>query len=165
MGLPMLMVHLPVFIIALAPVVLIETWWIARHGRNAFRALLGPVLRANLVSTLVGVPATWFVLVVIQMSAGGGGYLRNPVAEVTLQSPWLIPDRYNMDWKVPAAAAALCPIFYVLSAWSELMVLRPSLKRLEIQHATRAVWMANALTYGLILGFWCWQLARTGGGR
>lgn len=164
MGLPMLMVHVPIMVLAMAPVVFIEAWWISRHGRTAFRALLGPVFRANLVSTLLGVPLTWFVLVLIQMSAGAGGYLKNPIAEVTLQAPWLTPERYN-GWKIPAAAAALCPFFYAVSAWSEWLVLRPTLRKLEIQHGTRAVWMANALTYGLILAFWCWQLARSDGGR
>lgn len=166
MGLPMLVVHMPVLLAALLPIVVIEACWIGwRAGRPA-RRLLQPVLVANLVSTLVGVPLTWVAMVILVIIGGGGGYLKNWVLQVTVQSPWLIPDPSNMGWKVPVAALVLCPVFYAASAAIESRVLRGAMERLGIERrmGARWVWSANAVSYLLIAAYWVFTLERGGWG-
>ncbi|MBY0311518.1 MAG: hypothetical protein K2W85_05580 [Phycisphaerales bacterium] len=158
-GIPMLMVHMPVLLIALLPVVYVETWWIERRSNKPEFKLMLPVFIANLVSTLVGVPLTWLALVAIQLASSGGGRLRNPIYEVTLQSPWLIPDEKNLDWKVPIAALVLCPVFFAISALIECRILRTPLRNVGIERSSRIVWTANAITYALIAAFWLATLA------
>lgn len=158
-GIPMLMVHMPVLLIALLPVVYIETRWIERSSKLPETNLLLPVFLANLVSTLVGVPLTWLALVVIQLATVGGGVLHNPVYDVTLQSPWLLPDEKHLGWKVPIAALVLCPFFYAISALIESRMLRKPLRNVGIENSSRIVWTANAITYALIGGFWLVILA------
>ncbi|MBL0869090.1 MAG: hypothetical protein IBJ18_00770 [Phycisphaerales bacterium] len=157
MGIPMLAVHLPVLVVSLVPVVFIEAWWIGRATRIPFKKLGFPVFFANLISTLLGVPITWFILVILQISYGGGGVLHNPISQVTLQSPWLIPDEANIHWKIPLAALALCPVFFAVSAAVESLLLRHTFREHATARGGRTVWAANAITYALITAFWIWQ--------
>jgi hypothetical protein len=157
MGIPMLGIHLPVLVLSLVPVVLIEAWWIARATLIPFKRLILKVLFANLISTFLGVPVTWFILVVLQLSFGGSGVLHNPISQVTLQSPWLIPDKANIHWKIPLAALALCPVFFAISACVESLILKRTFRENAIARGGRAVWTANAITYALIIAFWGWE--------
>lgn len=157
MGIPMLAVHLPVLVLSLIPVVLIESWWIRRTTRIPFKKLTIHVFFANLFSTFLGIPITWFILAALQISLGGGGVLHNPISEVTLQSPWLIPDQANIHWKIPLAAIVLCPVFFAASALVESLTLKRIFREHAIAHGTRTVWTANAITYTFITIFWIWQ--------
>lgn len=160
-GVPMLYVYAPVLAVAFVPVVLVESAWLTyRIERLRFRAAIGPVTAANLVSTVIGVPLTWCVLVLIQMSTGGGQAHGVGVYAVTWQAPWLIPYEEHLDWMIPSAGLVLTIPFCAVSVMVELFVLRRLLRLEQPRGLCLAVWTANLMTYGMIAGVWLVMLAR-----
>lgn len=159
-GVPMLFVVGPVLVIALLPIALIEAalyrW---RIGVSWQRAVLGS-LGANVISTIFGVPITWFVLLLLQIVTGGGGDRGVGIHTVTLQAPWLIPHQEQIHWRIPAAGMVLCVPFMLSSVWIEYLCLRKIWKEFEHSKIRRACWLANALTYAGLIAFWGIQLMK-----
>jgi hypothetical protein len=110
---------------------------------------------ANLVSTIVGIPVTWVLLVVLQLSLGGGrayglDTVWTRVIAVTFQSPWLIPYDVNPNWMLPTAAAVLCIPFFFMSVAVESFCARRFTKDRR-RLAWHWSWIANGITYGCIV--------------
>jgi hypothetical protein len=111
---------------------------------------------ANLASTLVGIPVTWAVLLILEMNIGkgGGAYgidtFRGRMLSITLQSAWLVPYR-NADWMIPAAELFLCVPFVLMSVWTEYLsadvMLHGSIPASLILTWS---WFANTLSYAMI---------------
>ncbi|MCC6483258.1 MAG: hypothetical protein IT209_00295 [Armatimonadetes bacterium] len=86
----------------------------------------------------------------------GWGYARglqtawHRIFAVTLQSPWLMPYESDLHWMVPAAAMVLCGFFFLANVWLEYLVMRRMAQDVERRLVGRWVWLANALSYGLI---------------
>jgi hypothetical protein len=143
--------------VAFLPVVVIEAWLAHRiAGMSAKRGLLASAA-ANAASTLAGIPLVWGLLAAIQVFVVPGG-AQGPalnsfwrrVFAVTVQAPWLIPYESELHWMVPLAAIVLLVPFFFASVFLERMVFRrfcagaPGLAR-------RWSWVANGVTYGLML--------------
>lgn len=103
-GVPMIFPALPVMLVSLLPVIFIEAL-VLRHFLTVslLKATKAAGL-ANLASTFVGIPLTWFFLAALQMLTGGDrSYgLNTPLKRflaVTWQAPWLTPyeSRYALD--------------------------------------------------------------------
>lgn len=113
---------------------------------------------ANLVSSLAGIPITWFLLVILQLAAGGGtapgiDTLQQKIYAVTVQSPWLIPyGGEDLQWMVPTATAVLCVPFFFMSVWIEYLTARRYFERDRRRDVLRWAWSANALSYGFLVG-------------
>lgn len=73
MGLPMVAVYLPAAWLALVPIILIEAAYGSLRYHLYFpRAVLAQAA-ANSLSTLIGIPITWSVLVLLQFFTLPGG--------------------------------------------------------------------------------------------
>ena len=91
----------PAWLLLLA-IVPVEGYFARRILSLDWRSALGLSLRANLVSTLVGIPLTWFVLLLVEFGTGYAVYLlkvdeasvpsavQRAVA-ITVLAPWLGP--------------------------------------------------------------------------
>lgn len=154
-GVPMIILIIPGFSFSLIPIIIIEYFYLKR------KLVLEPVkaravsIIANLVSTVVGVPLTWIVLVVIQMFTGGGrAYGLDSVIgrliAVTWQAPWLIPYESDLDWMVPMAGIILLVPFFFVSWWVEYLISRKMLRGTDAKAVKSAVYYANLITYGLM---------------
>ena len=155
-GAPMLALVWPCAWILLIPIILVEAVVAVRVLKLGFWAGVKIAGIANLVSTLVGIPVTWVLLVLIQMLTGGGGAwgidtIPRKVLAVTWQSPWLIPYESEFYWMVPAAAAVLCVPFFFMSVWCENLVARRFFAKEERPNVLRWAWKANLLSYGLVI--------------
>jgi hypothetical protein len=156
-GLPMLAVVWPLSWAALIPVIAIETAVGRRVADISWgRSLLGTAL-ANAVSTLVGIPLTWGVLLAIQMVVPGGGgaelgigTLGGKLFAVTLQAPWLIPYDTDLYWMVPAAVLFMLPFFGVVSVFVERPLFR-LVAKCDALVARSWSWRANLTTYGILI--------------
>jgi hypothetical protein len=151
-GIPMLALMWPFSWLAFVPVVLIEAHVAARMFGLGHDDALKLALKANAWSTLVGIPATWFLLLLIELLtmwllAGPPG---SPDATMSwILTPLLlawIPD--SRPWAVAAIAAGLCVPFYFMSVWVEAWSAR---SRLPATDARRWARRANAITYGLCI--------------
>jgi hypothetical protein len=162
-GVPMLLVIWPASWVLLLFIIPLEAAVPVHSPAASYRKRLRMAAAANIVSTLVGIPLTWGLLVGLQMLAGAGSAEgldtpRQKLLAVTLQSPWLIPYESDLDWMIPAAAAVLCIPFFFMSVWCENLVARRFFDRLHWVQVRRWSWQANAASYALILLFLGLQL-------
>ena len=160
-GVPMIFLVMPTFAIAIVPIVIIESVYLAKTLKISGKVAGKTATISNLVSTLVGIPLTWILLVVIQILTGGDkAYGLNSTLDkilaVTWQAPWLIPYESALHWMVPVAGLVLLIPFFFVSWWSEYLVSKKLLDATRVVIIKRAVRNANLITYGLLV---LWSLA------
>jgi len=162
-GLPMIFLAMPALVLSIIPIIIIEAMFLSKKLDLTTSSAFKTTTISNLVSTIVGIPLTWLLLVLIQMLAGGGGAFGldttlGKVLSVTLQAPWLIPYEADLDWMIPVASLVLLIPFFFTSWWSEYFVSKKMLKEHPAQRIKIAVRNANLITYALLafwpLGFW-----------
>ena len=149
-------------VLGFIPIVLIEAGIYRLSAGPNFLRWLANVSIANVASTFLGVPATWVVLVILQMSIGGGGGM--PLATTSdrliasiVQSPWIVPYRYDIHWLMPAAGLVLTAPFLVASVFIEHWVISKLLcnKATKSAMPSRTIaWRANLVSYGFVGIFW-----------
>jgi len=156
-GVPMIFIVAPILGWAIVPIIVAEgaalKFLLALENKRAYLAsALG-----NALSTLVGIPLTWGLLVGLQLLSGGDGAhgIATPlqkIGAVTWQGAWLIPYEDHLFWMIPAACLFLTVPFFLVSLWSERIVCTRLLKGHDRDAVCRAVLYANTLTYA-VLGF------------
>ena len=165
-GLPMLVLMWPAFGVLFVPIVCVEAFVAMRQLGATWRQSLMASLLANIISTAVGIPATWGALVLVEMGgvAAGGwragiGSLGGRVLAVTVEAPWLYPYEDDLWWMVPIAAAVLLVPFFFVSVGLESLIFKRWMK-VDWATARRWSWRANLITYGFMMlgaigwGFW-----------
>ena len=156
-GVPMLIIYGPVLLIALVPIIVLESAIINHTANIGFAAMSWRVGLANAVSTLMGVPLTWLALVLIQMFTGGGSAHGVGLHAVTWQAPWLIPYEDDLHWMVPAAGLVLTVPFWFVSVVIESKVLNRTLRQRAFDAGIsikRLCFVANTWSYALLGVFW-----------
>lgn len=164
MGLPMIMPSIVLMAVALIPIILLETYFVGKNLQVDAKKVITPVAVANVVSTFLGIPVTWILLVVLEfasVSAIGAITDRNPWSElfsVTLGAPWVAPRGHNEDWVVIGAMLFLL-VPYGLASWAiEYFVIKAVFaKKLDVsappKDLRRAVGKANLISYLLLAVF------------
>ena len=157
-GVPMIFAVMPALGLSIIPIILIEALFLRKRLNIKTSSAVKTTSVSNLVSTVVGVPLTWLLLVLIQMLAGGGGAfgldtLQGKILSVTLQSAWLIPYESDLYWMIPAAGLFLLIPFFFVSWWFEYLVSKKMLENLAPKSVKVEVRNANIITYAL-LAFW-----------
>ena len=169
-GVPMIFLAMPALGLSIIPIIIIEAKYLSKKLELASPSAFKTTAISNLVSTIVGIPLTWLLLVLIQMLAGGGGAFGldttlGKVLSVTLQAAWLIPYESDLHWMIPVAGLVLLVPFFFASWWSEYFVSKKMLKDHSTQKIKRAVRNANLVTYTLLafwpIGFWVLNSAKT----
>ncbi|WP_437950001.1 hypothetical protein WME98_03715 [Sorangium sp. So ce296] len=152
-GIPMLVFAWPASWIAFVPVVLVEAAVARRVLRLPTREAIKLSLVANAWSTLAGIPITWALLTVLEMTVGPILSMARddlgPAATLLMlpiSAPWLGPVKEG--WRVLAAGAFLCVPFFFASVWIEA---RSAGRRVPAADALRWAQRANAATYGFFL--------------
>jgi hypothetical protein len=152
----MIAVYWPPAWLAFIPVVLIESVVGLRILRAQFgRVLIGAGV-ANLFSTLLGIPITWFALALIELLAFGSARgFETPLQKlyaVTVQSPWLMPYGEQSPWIVPVAAAVLSIPMYVMSVLTEYIITRFFFRSAPRKRILRWQLIGNACSYVFLIG-------------
>ncbi|MGF1716695.1 hypothetical protein L4D08_17660 [Photobacterium chitinilyticum] len=160
-GVPMLFLAMPVFVISLLPIIAIETLYLSKSMALNIARAAKTVSISNLVSTVVGIPLTWVILVVLQMVTGGSSAygtdtVLGKILAVTWQAPWLIPYEQELGWMVPTAGVVLLVPFFFASWWAEYFVLKKILKEQRPGQLKAKVRNANLITYVLLA---CWPIS------
>jgi hypothetical protein len=160
-GIPMLALMWPPAWLLLIVIVPVEAYFARRILALDWRGALALSARANLVSTLVGIPLTWLALALVEFGTGYVIYLlrlgdgdTSPLVQravaITVLAPWLGPGNSLSPWIVPAAAAYLCIPFFFASVFIENRVARRRLGRLGAPLVRRWSWWANGFSYSVI---------------
>ena len=162
-GVPMIFLVMPALGLSIIPIILIEAIYLSKKLELMISRAVKVATISNLASTIVGVPLTWLLLVLIQILAGGGGAYGldttlGKILSVTLQAAWLIPYESDLRWMIPVAGLVLLVPFFFASWWSEYFVSKKILKDHSPQEVKIEVRNANIITYALLalwpIGFW-----------
>jgi hypothetical protein len=153
----MLYVWEPVLIVGLVPIIVVEAAILKRAGGSWARSFAASGI-GNTASSIVGVPLTWFALVLIQMAAGGGTAHGANAYAVTVQAPWLIPYESDLHWMVPTAALVLCVPFLAASVLVEWPIVVLLFRRSASRRVLMAVLAANGASYTGLAAFWLFTL-------
>ncbi len=154
-GAPMIFLTLPMLLIGLLPIILLEAFVLLKVTRIDFKGAFKVSALMNAVSTIVGIPVTWVLLVLLQMFTGGGAAygLETPLKKflaVTWQAPWLIPYESDLYWMMPAASLVLLIPFFFASYSIETVIARRMLKSLDKGLVRKSVFIANLLSYAIL---------------
>jgi hypothetical protein len=140
---------------ALIPVVFIEAVMAIWILRWRFRFAMWWVFLANVFSTLIGIPVAWFLVVVVTVSTGGGGWGDGTIVGVLKSPAWLGPGYIpDLSWAGPLALIVLCVPFFFASWWLEYWFLYAFTARLDVQAripVRRYAWKANLASYTLLV--------------
>ncbi len=156
MGLPMIVPSAMLMAVGLVPIVIIESIIVAHRLQLRIREVISSVSVANIVSTLVGIPVTWFLLTILEFAAGdllGGvssGEFFSGLMSVTVGAAWIVPGQKNEEWIVLGSMLFLL-IPYGLASWTiEYFVVRSMLNADSRTEMRRSVGYANLASYCLL---------------
>jgi hypothetical protein len=174
-GVPMLALALPGMIISLIPIIIVESFYIHRSLKLLFGRSLKVMGIANIESTLIGIPITWGVWVIVEMILGYMSYrvfenfhisLPESVSllfALTVGAAWLGPVESYLYWMVPAASLVLLIPFFYVSWLFERHRAKRLLKEYGPADIYRATFIANLYSYGLlfviVLGWLIYSIA------
>lgn len=161
-GVPMLALALPAMIISLIPIIIIESWYIHRTLNLSFKRALKVMGIANIESTLIGIPLTWIIWVIVEMILGYVSYrvldsfhisLPESVSilfALTVGAAWLGPAKSNLYWMVPTASLVLLLPFFYVSWLFERHRAKRLLQEYDPENVNKATFIANVYSYGLL---------------
>ena len=155
-GVPMIFLVMPAFAFSIVPIIILESFYIANKLQLSRKVVYKTVTVSNLVSTIVGIPAAWILLVSIQLITGGGSAYGidttiEKILAVTWQAPWLIPYEHSLNWMIPVAGTVLLVPLFFISWWFEYLVSKSMLKEVEPNRIKLLVRNANLITYSLMM--------------
>lgn len=162
-GVPMLFVTFPSMLLALVPIILLESVVLGRMMRRSAASFMKSATIANLVSTIVGIPVTWLVLVFLELLTGGGSAYGlsttlQKLLAVTWQAPWLIPYEGQLYWMVPTASLFLLVPFFFVSYLIEAPIVASIQCELPRPQVRAAIFRANVASYIGLAAFNLWWL-------
>ena len=152
----MVAVYLPPAWLALVPIIFIESAYGTWQYKFPFGRSFAAQSIANCFSTLIGIPITWLVLVLVEIVTVEWGGRVIPKSLLSILSPvlgaaWLSPLPDEEWWPVALAVVILTIVFYLMFVATEgFVVVRffPDVPRKTIRS-----WVvrANAMSYALLL--------------
>lgn len=156
-GIPMLALAWPVHWIAYLPVVIIESEYTRVRLDLSRKESYKAVALANVISTLVGIPVAWGVMLISTFAIGMSlSFVPDTATQQSLYnwlfpltSAWLGPT--DNTWLVYAAFACLALPMWYGSVLIETLVLRRALSAHCRDRLRSTVIGSNLITYGLIL--------------
>lgn len=156
MGVPMLALAWPAQWLALIPIVLVECEIVRRRLSLPFRRVLWPISKANLLSTLLGVPVAW-LLMLLPLTITGLGLSLVPsdvtiprLAQVLifpLTAAWI---GGSSPWEVYLAFVVLTVPFCLASIYIEARILRRCFPALDRSTVHAGCVVANIWSYVLL---------------
>lgn len=146
-GLPMIFAITPIMVCALVPIVIVEALIYAKALGVTVTSAIASSTRANLITTLVGVPMTWGILLIIQMQTSSlANYKLDNLLDITLmitlQSVW-VTDTPNNQWFMPASALFLLVIFCITSWKIEYWIIKKYYTNIATHKINKSCLKAN----------------------
>jgi hypothetical protein len=168
-GIPMIFIQWPLMFCALIPVIVVEALLIRRWVSLSHREAFTGIAKANLTSTVVGIPLAWLAMLAVEYATMLPVSLAADKLHWKLDSPifqaigfalsvaWIAP--FNAYVTVPIAAALLLiPCFYA-SVWIERRVCVWAWSAADATAVRRGVYLANLASYSVLFVFGCiWAL-------
>lgn len=155
-GLPMLFVLAPPLGLMLLPVIVLESF-ILNQIVGDFRKSLKISSVTNLVSSILGIPLTWMIILLFQMVTGIAELastehnLKGLLTTSLFQMAWLYPSDEPPNkfesWVIGFSSIFLI-LFFFLSSWGiEYFLGRKFLKNMDKATVKKQFFKANVLSY------------------
>jgi hypothetical protein len=166
-GLPMIVIAWPAAWLLLIPIVLFEAFLAHKIIHVDFKKAIKISSIANIVSTLIGMPITWVILVAAQMGLGGGtGFpldtLGQQIYSAIVQSAWLIPYTNTPTWMPILSVIFLTLMFGLTSIWTEYLAAKIFTgKTIDKKLLFKWSLIGNGFSYGAIILFFAISLILT----
>lgn len=157
-GVPVIAITYPSLVVLLIPVIITEYYIIRSLITGYNKQVLTGTVISNVISTFLGVPLAWGLLLLVEIITTGGSAVKGTgamhyIGSVVLQAAWLIPYEDHLFWMVPVAIMInLIPAYY-LSKYSEYFIMTKILKETGKAEIKKAVFRANNITYLLLAVF------------
>ena len=157
-GVPMICVQWPFMVCALVPVIVIEAMIVRRRLRISNRRSFIAATKANLFSTLAGVPLAWILMLIAQFTITWPIVSAVEKTHLVTGSPltWVYAIA-SVAWTGPsplsvgvAATLLLVPTFFI-SVFLERRSYRHSWPEIDLAAVNRSVWIANVGSYCFLL--------------
>lgn len=173
-GVPMIFVEWPLMFCALVPIIIIETLVLRRRLSLPFGRSLAGATRANILSTLIGVPIAWALMVAVEFAALSPIVWAGQKWHWNMESPllyisflvgiaWIGPPTTSF-WPIALAAALLLVPTFFISVWIERWSYRRSWRNLDRTAVNHSAWSANLCSYTLLFAIACgwvgWEICR-----
>ena len=161
MGVPMLAYVWPLSWVLLLPIILTEAVIAWRFLHVPFWTGLKIAGWSNLLSTVVGIPVTWVLLLILEIVVGGalgwalnwaGATTLSRVIATVLTAPWLLPQYPERSSEFLIAGLLLCLPLFLMSVWCEGTFARRFLASAERTQAVAWAWRANSVSYVFVVG-------------
>jgi hypothetical protein len=172
MGVPMIFVQWPLMLCALVPVIAVEAEVTRRGLTLPYRKAFAGAAKANVLSTLAGVPLAWVTMLAVEFATMLPLSLAAEKWHWSLDSPvfyvfyvlgiaWTGPVGTSA-WPIPLAAALLLVPTFFVSVWLERPIYRRSYAGIDVAAVDRSVLRANLCSYALLFAAACgwlgWEL-------
>jgi hypothetical protein len=156
-GVPMIYLSFPAMIIALLPVIFIETSVFKRIVPVTYKKSFVSNGVANAISTIVGFPIAWGLLFGLELLTTGGscgpGFdsIPNSIITVIVEAAWLCPHEDHLYWLVPTAFIISLIMAFFISLTIEYFVNKKFHKEHDKKFIRKAVIIANLASYCLLV--------------
>ena len=156
-GIPMIFLTFPAMLIALLPIVFIEAVVINRTIAIPFRKIFIPCGIANAVSTIIGFPLAWSLLLGLELLTirgnCGPGFetFLSSITTAIFESAWLCVWEKQLHWMIPVAFINCLIVAFFISVLVEYFVFRKLLVGQEISNIKKATYKSNLMTYSLLI--------------
>lgn len=153
-GLPMIVLGVPFMAILGLPVVGIEYYFYKKNFNISSKSILLHTFIANVITTLIGYPLSWSILLGVQAITGSGGVIAldsitNIAKAVFFQAAWLIPHKEGMDWLIPACGLVGMVPAFITSYFFEKIYLRRAFA--NPTNISKIVLKAHIYSYALLV--------------
>jgi hypothetical protein len=166
-GLPMIFIYWPLMLCALVPVIILEGLLIRRWVPLALRDAFLGVGKANVFSTLVGVPLAWLAMLALEFAVMLPVGLAAEKWKWELDGPvwlvlgflfsvaWLAPAEDHLHWMVPGAVVLLLVPCFFLSVALERRTCMRTWAAADPGRVRRGVFAVNLASYALLFVLAC----------
>jgi TRAP-type mannitol/chloroaromatic compound transport system permease small subunit len=138
-------------------VIAIETVIVKRKIQSSIKKVIGTVTLANLLSTFIGIPITWFLSMFLSIPIIGTAYLLKPqFPEIFRRTETIFELMYGSGRQTaPGHVELFATIFllipyYYISVFLEYRVLKKFYAEIEATRVKRTVVIMNRITYFLL---------------
>jgi hypothetical protein len=164
----MIFIQFPVMVLVLIPVIVVEALLIRRWVSLTHRDAFWGVTKANVISTLLGVPAAWLAMLIVDFIVGipllaaadrfhwNADSLALKVSAFFITAAWIDPaeDRSAVFAIAAAYSVLLVPSFYA-SVLIERWICLKAWPNADGGSVRRGVFFANIASYGVLLALAC----------
>ena len=128
-GLPMIVLGVPFMAILGVAVIGIEYYFYKKNFNISSKSILLHTFIANVITTIIGYPLSWGILLGVQAITGSGGVIpldsiTNIAKAIFFQAAWLVPHKEGMEWLIPACGLVGIVPAFITSYFFEKIYLR-----------------------------------------